>query len=121
MVGYRAVDIFAEAGCSSDGYIEVDFLTGDTSGGSVSKNLRYAILAYRDSLPDRGPENGVDLSQVRTIKIRFGTRPALGRRMRVSVEDSSGRTSDDWYYGCPARRPRPEPGKHISRSAASRV
>jgi hypothetical protein len=113
MIGYRSVDVFAEAGNSLKGYIEIDFLTGETSGGPVSQNLQATIDAYRDSLPEHAKRAGIDFEHVREIRIHFGTRPVYGRQMGVTVKDISGRVSTDWYYGYPARRLKAAPGEHL--------
>ena len=114
MIGVRDVDIFAEAGNSKEGFIEVDFLSGDTSGGAVSENLKRAIQDFRDALPKLAHENGVEFELISNLQIRFGTRPVHGRRMCVKVEDKQGRTAQEWYYGSPARRIRPAPGEHLA-------
>jgi hypothetical protein len=104
MVDYRAVDVFEEAMASEDGYIEIDFLTGDTRGAPVSSELGDTIVAFRDSLPEHAAKNSVDLNLVSKIDVRFGTRQGIGPRIRVTVADTTGRESADWYYGWPARR-----------------
>jgi len=114
MVGYRAVDVFAEAMASENGFIEVDFLTGSTEGASVSPELAETIEAFRDSLSEHAVKNSVDLNLVSKIDVRFGTRQGIGPRIRVTVADTSGRESSDWYYGWPARRPKRSPSAHPS-------
>lgn len=52
LVGCYEVDIFAEAAGSPVGYIEVDFLTGTSSGSPMSPTLTKVITLYRELLID---------------------------------------------------------------------
>ena len=49
MVGFYEMDVFGEAARSSEGFIEVDFLAGISSGGSASPYLARAVELYRDA------------------------------------------------------------------------
>lgn len=105
MVGVYEMDIYGEAAASSDGYIEVDFLTGETSGGRCSAGLAEALTLYRDTLPAFCQRHGADAHDFHELKVRFsGTRIHTG--FTVTVQDQQGRRSVDTYEGIPGRRVR---------------
>jgi len=51
LVGVYSMDIYGEAAASPEGYIEINFLTGKTSGSKVSESLGDAIKLYKEGLP----------------------------------------------------------------------
>lgn len=105
MVGVYEMDIYGEAAASSDRYIEVDFLTGETSGGRCSAGLVKALTLYRDALPEFCQRHGVDAHDFRELTVRFsGTHVRTG--FTVTVEDQQGRRSVDTYEGIPGKRVR---------------
>jgi hypothetical protein len=104
LVGYYAMDVFAEAAASAEGFILVDFLNGTTTGSPVSPSLARAVYLYRDILPQFCAKHGVELSDLHGFQVRFGTDAAYGRHFLVAVEDASGRRSADRYFGVPGRR-----------------
>lgn len=104
MVGYYAMDVFAEAAASAEGFILVDFLSGTTAGSPVSASLARAVCLYRDVLPEFCAKHGVELGDIHVLQVRFGTDAAYGRHFLVAVENASGRRSADRYFGVPGKR-----------------
>jgi hypothetical protein len=52
MIGVYEVDVFGEAAATPEGFIEVDFVTGEASGAKPSVALQRALRLYADALPD---------------------------------------------------------------------
>ena len=104
MVGLYAVDIHDEASASPEGYIVVDFMTGSSSGSSVSEDLRHAIKRYSELLPELAKRHNLDIQNIKTLSARFGTDKVFGRHFSVTVESSDGRRSTDQYAGAPGKR-----------------
>lgn len=104
LVGYYAMDVFAEAAASAEGFVLVDFLNGTTAGSPVSASLARAVCLYRDVLPEFCAKHGVELCDIHVLQVRFGTDAAYGRHFLVTVEDASGRRSADRYFGVPGKR-----------------
>jgi len=104
MVGVYGMDIFGEAGRTAEGYIEVDFLTGATSGGQPSASLARGLRLYAEqALPKLCKSHGVSVSDFRKLTVRFRPGPIHGR-FEVVVEDQDGRCSTAEYEGLPGRR-----------------
>lgn len=102
MIGVHQTEIFGEAAATPEGYIEVDFLTGEASGGRPSPSLEHAIGSYAAALPDFCRRHGADISDFRQLSARFS---GTGyRRFAVSIEDRQGRRSTDEYAGIPGKR-----------------
>ena len=105
MIGVYGMDIFKEARSQAPGFIEVDFLEGTSSGVPASESLQVAIALYtRAALPDLCAKHSVDLSEVRSLRARFGVDSALGRTYVVTVEDARGKRSEAQYLAWPGRR-----------------
>ena len=104
MVGIHFVDIFGEAAASSDGHVLVDFVIGSASGSPVSDSLAAAIRRFAEMLPELADQHGLDSSEIKTLKARFGTDSVAGPHFRVTVETSDGRKSEDQYAGLPGKR-----------------
>ena len=105
MIGVFEMDVFGEAAASPEGYIEVDFLTGEASGGRPSPDLARALRLYAEALADLCKRHGVEVSDFRHLSARFSGRPMF-ERFTVTVEDREGRRSTDDYVGVPGRRPK---------------
>jgi len=103
MIGFYETDIFYEAANTPEGFIEVDFLTGDTSGGQPSASLARAIRLYADALPSLCERQGIVPSAFRQLTVRFSV-GWLFTRFIVTVEDQQGRRSIDEYRGKPGTR-----------------
>jgi hypothetical protein len=52
MIGVYQMDVFGEAAESPEGFIEVDFLKGVTSGAAPSLSLARAVHRYAEVLPN---------------------------------------------------------------------
>jgi hypothetical protein len=105
MIGVYEIDVFGEAAATPEGFIEVDFLTGNSSGGEASVELKRALKLYAEALPDLCKRHGVEVSDFRRLSARFSGRPMF-ERFTVTVEDKGGRQSLDEYVGLPGKRPK---------------
>lgn len=105
MVGVFEMDVFGEAAATPEGFIEVDFLTGEASGGKPSAELKRALKLYADALPDLCKRHGVEVSEFQHLSARFSGRPMF-ERFTVTVEDKRGRRSADEYVGLLGKRPK---------------
>lgn len=104
LIGVYQVDIHGEAARSPEGFIEVDFLTGDLWGGQASKSLAKAAQLYAQALPEVCERQGVSKSAYERLTARYsGSWPNY--QVEVIVTDRSGKTSTDLYAGAPAARP----------------
>jgi hypothetical protein len=103
MVGTFYMDIYGEATASPEGYIEVDFLTGSTYGGRVTRSLEDAIKLYQGELPNLCVSHRVDVSAFRKLTVRCSGR-GLWQRFVVTIEDQQGHSSVDEYQGIPGTR-----------------
>ena len=104
LVGYYEIDIFAEAAGSPAGYIEVDFLSGTSSGGPTSPTLTKVIRLYSDALDRLCTSHGTSATEFAALTARFATDRRYGRHFSVTVEDQLGRRSVDEYLGLPGRK-----------------
>lgn len=104
MVGVYEMNVFGEAACSPEGFIEVDFLTGDTSGATPSVSLGRAIRLYVDALPELCKRHGCSLTDFERLTVKY-----LGKVARpqfvVEITDRNGQTSADRYVGYDGARP----------------
>ena len=103
MIGVYDLHVFEEAAASPEGFIEVDFLTGQSSGGKPSPGLERALLLYARALPDLCRRHGADVADFRQLNARFSAGPAA---FTVTIEDAHGRRSVDRYVELPGRRPK---------------
>ncbi|RFB04026.1 hypothetical protein [Parvularcula marina] len=106
LVGYSNVDIYQEANKTADGYIEVDFLTGQTNGATISRQLARTIESYRDIVPQFCKTHGYPFENIAKLSVTYY--PVAGQywgRFRVVVEDTSGRGAIDEYSGFAGKRP----------------
>lgn len=103
MIGIYQMDIFAEAASSPEGYVEVDFLSGTSTGGRISETLAKAISRYSEELNALCRRHGTEASAFRELKVRYLT-DLIGERFVVTIEDQSGRRSTDEFVGFPGRR-----------------
>jgi hypothetical protein len=106
MVGVYEMDVFGEAAKSPEGFIEVDFLTGHTSGGTPSQKLAHALTLYRDALPELCQSQGVSVGDFRALSARYYFGSNASGRFLVTVEDQRGKRSTDEYVGFEGARPR---------------
>ena len=107
LIGVFSMDVFGEARRSAEGYIEVNFLDGSTSGANPTADLAEAIQQYARVLPDLCERQAASISDFRRLTARYqhaGTPPLA--EFIVEVEDSAGRTSRARYVGVPGARPK---------------
>ena len=107
MIGCYEMDVFGEAADGTEGFIEVDFLQGTTSGSPVSRKLLRAICLYSsEALPDLCRKHGVRVNDFKALRARYGVDLVYGRHFSVTVTHKSGKSSSDRYLGVPGRRMR---------------
>ena len=83
------MDVFGEAARSHEGFIEVDFLTGSTSGAEPSSSLARAIRLYADALPGLCERQGGSIADFRRVIARFSGVGA-DRTLRIPGNSSVG-------------------------------
>jgi hypothetical protein len=106
MIGfYEGADVFGEATHSPEGFIEVDFLAGTTTGATPSRYLSKTIKRYAEALPGLCERQGVALLDFKQLKARY-LGHLLRREFVVEIEDRAGRRSKDRYVGLSASRPK---------------
>lgn len=103
MVGVYDVNIVAETATATDGWIEIDFLTGEVTGAQPSAQLMRAVQAYMAALPRLCERHGAPRDAFRRLNVRFSGKGPLAGFVTV-VEDRQGRSSTDEYRGVPGRR-----------------
>jgi hypothetical protein len=101
LIGVYDLDVFGEATQSKDGYIEVDFLGGNTTGAQPSKSLLDAIQRYANALPSLCERQGANVADFRRLTAKYS-----GHSFVVEVTDQRGKTSRDRYVGNPGARPK---------------
>ncbi len=104
LIGVYEMYIYEEASASDEGYIEVDFLTGATTGSPISVELQRAIGLYRDALPDLCAKQGIHAMDITKLSARFGTDAAYGPHFSVTVASIDGKSATDQYVGIPGRK-----------------
>jgi len=103
MIGVYQMDIFGEAGRSTERFINVDFLTGSSDGATPSPHLANAITLYEKALTDLCKNHGTSPSAFKELTARY-TVDIYGGRFQVTVADHLGHRSADQYVGTPGRR-----------------
>ena len=97
MIGNYMMDIHGEAADSPEGFITVDFLIGETSGGRPSASLSKSISLYSTALRDLCRKHGGTADAFSELKVRFSRDFYGRRRFVVSVRDNYGRRACDEY------------------------
>jgi hypothetical protein len=100
LIGHYDMRLIEEIRRSSEGFIEVDFLTGTSSGGQPSPALARAFELYCGALPLLCLRHEVSGAIFRQLRARF----FADGRFTVTVEDNAGRSVTDEYVGSPGRR-----------------
>jgi hypothetical protein len=100
LVGKYELNVFGEAAGSPEGFIEVDFLSGSTTGGATSQELGMAIGRFRQVLPELCKKHGLAEAAFRRLRARY---PGRIGDFDVTVEDIEGRVVIDTYNANGAR------------------
>jgi hypothetical protein len=103
LVGYYKIDVFAEAAGSPVGYIEVNLVTGTSSGSPTSSTLTKVMKLYQDALDRLCASHGANASAFAALTARFATDSRYGGHFTVTVDDQRGRRSIDEYLDTPGR------------------
>ena len=85
MIGVYELHVFEEAAASPEGFIEVDFLTGQSVGGKPSRELARAFELYSRALPGLCRRHGGESAEFRELKARFWGMP-LSCGFTVTIE-----------------------------------
>lgn len=104
LIGVYEMYIFEEAGRSSEGFIEVNFLTGTTTGSPTSPSLARAIGLYQQALPSLCEKHGSLPNEFSHLTARYYAGDSS--RFSVTVGNREGRLATDEYVGIPGRRRR---------------
>ncbi len=103
MIGVYTMNVYAEVAAAPEGYIDVDFLTGRVSGGSVTKSFMDDVKKYQLELPSLCERHGIEIASFRKLTVRFSGQGVL-RGFSVTTEDHQGRSSTDHFRGSPGKR-----------------
>jgi hypothetical protein len=71
LIGHADMQVFAEACQSPERFIEVDFLTGTSSGGRPSPTLARTFALYGEALPSLCMKHGISHTAFRRLSARF--------------------------------------------------
>lgn len=104
MIGVYVLDVFDIAQRSPDGFVEVDFLSGQVKCSEATEDLVKMMALYVAELPGFCRKHGIEPMAFKTLEARFGVDRVYGRHFRVTVEDHEGRRAVDEYIGSPGRR-----------------
>jgi hypothetical protein len=103
LIGVYNMNVWDAARRSAQGFIEVDFLTGASSGGLPSPSLARAFVLYSEALPSLCARQGIPVAAFRRLHARF-FHDRLAMCFTVTVEDRDGQRVTDEYVGSPGRR-----------------
>lgn len=108
VIGLCHVDIFGEARRSRDGFMTVNFLSGEVSGGKPSAELTRALMLFKAEFPGFCAKHGASVSDFREVTVRYMPtlfeKSILDNCFSVTIEDAAGRRSSIDYIGVPGRR-----------------
>ncbi len=103
MIGVYTMNVYAEVAAAPEGYIDVDFLTGRVSGGSVTKSFMDAVKKYQLELPCLCQRHGIEMANFRKLTVWFSGYGVL-RGFSVTTVDHQSRSSTDGFRGSPGKR-----------------
>ena len=103
-IGIFQTDVFSEASSSLEGFIVLDFLRGQATGGEASPDLLRAVVLYQEALPQFCDKHRLQLADIAVLRARYGVDAVYGRHFTVTVQAVGGKTSSDRYIGVPGRR-----------------
>ena len=98
-IGLYVYNIFDEAAASSEGYIEINFVSGAVKGATPSKVLSDALLQYKRWLAELAGKHGAAVSDFAELTARFGVDTVYGPHFTVDIADQKGRTDTTTYSG----------------------
>ncbi|MEM8742114.1 MAG: hypothetical protein AAGE13_11555 [Pseudomonadota bacterium] len=103
VIGYCETHVFADAACNPDGFLVVDFLTGQLDEGTATDQLVHALPIFRNGFEGFCQKHGASNSDFAEFKARFeaGRR---GNMYSITITDARGRRSSIDYEGIPGRR-----------------
>jgi hypothetical protein len=104
LVGHYPSGVYEKAAASPEGFITVNFLTGEMAGAQSATNLKPVVRLYRDVLPDFCAKHGVDIADIDALSVTFGPDPMYDQFFEVTVQAKDGRWSVDRYVGIYSRR-----------------
>lgn len=106
MIGYHEMFVYEEASRSDDGYIEIDFLSGNLiSGGPISNSLQTATELYRDKLPNLCTKHDATVDDFKLFTAKFWNEYD-GRHCAITVKDTNGKTTTTEFTGDPPKKRR---------------
>jgi hypothetical protein len=103
LIGVYDVDVFAAARRSEERFIDIDFLTGMTSGGALPSSFVRDISLCKAGLAKLCAKHGTTPTVFRTLSARYSAN-TFNQRVVVTVEDTRGRRAVDEYVDVPLRR-----------------
>jgi hypothetical protein len=104
MLGYYALDVYADARNSPTGIIRADLLRGVVTEGDADEAFLGALKLIPAALAEQCEKAGGSWNEYRRAEVLFhGRRPEPG--FTIVVEDQKGKRTETDYVGWPARRP----------------
>ncbi|MDD9906174.1 MAG: hypothetical protein OXT06_21605 [Rhodospirillaceae bacterium] len=103
LIGLYGMDVFGEAAKSPEGFIQVDFLAGTSSGAQPSGSLAKASSLYAEALEQLCERHGTSVDAFYELNAYYAS-DWLGPQFIVTIQDQYGRRSKDEYRGWPGRR-----------------
>jgi hypothetical protein len=104
MIGFYQTDVFAEAAATDSGLLKVNFISGEITGGSVSRSLIEAVSLYKSALPTFSARHGLKFDEITQLEACYGTDRVYGPHFSVTVEAKGSKRSTVQYAGIPGRR-----------------
>lgn len=102
--GVFEMELYAEVARSDEGYLTLDFLSGQLEGAEPSASLWRAFQLYREALPALCEGAGVSVGHYAELRARFAVDRRYGGWFTLWVAMPDGRSAEDVYVGVPARR-----------------
>lgn len=103
LVGVYDIDIYGEAGRSRQGFSQIDFLTGKSTGAVPSLSLRDAIHQYKEGLTHLCTKHSITSQAFRTLTAHY-SRDKIGNRTVLTTANQQRRRSAKEYIGVPGKR-----------------
>lgn len=98
------MELYAQVARSDEGYLTLDFLSGQREGAEPSATLWLAFRLYREALPALCEGAGVSVGDFAELRARFAVDRRYGGWFTLWVATPDGRSAEDVYVGVPARR-----------------